>query len=306
MYDPLTTKLINIPNIKVLLFKAFFKKSNFHSQTNIDPMLPNNKFYYDNVIFNEDICERYHQVVDWEPTSEFMHPCYLHSLAFPLHIKLLLLPEFVFPLMGLVHVKNRINQARPIKKHEVLRVISSFGQLELHPKGWLFSIKVEFFSGNEVVWQSKSTNLFRTEHGRDIAIKDNALNDDFIDPINTTWKLDSDLGRLYANVSGDFNPIHLSKWLAKMFGFKRHILHGMCTKSYCISALHKKSPFFFEKAFEINTTFKQPLYLPSQVIMAAQNSKPDNTNNKQQFLVRGVGTNIEHQALYLIGSICTN
>ena len=305
LYDKCTTKLINVPNIKVLLFRAFLKKSNFHSEKYIDPTLPTNKFYYDNAIFDENICGRYHQVVDWDPTSKFIHPCYLHSLAFPLHMKLLLLPEFVFPLMGLVHVKNQINQARPIKKHEVLSVISSFGQLELHSKGWLFSIIVKFFSGNEIVWQSKSTHLFRTEHGRDIAIKDKALIDAFIDPVNTSWKFDSDLGSLYANVSGDFNPIHLSKWLAKMFGFKQHIIHGMFTKSYCISALHKKNPILFEKAFEINTTFKQPLYLPSQVIMAAQRLRPDDTNNEQRFMVRGVGTNDEKQPLYLIGSIRT-
>ncbi|AGH45935.1 MaoC/PaaZ C-terminal domain-containing protein [Paraglaciecola psychrophila] len=66
-------------------------------------------------------------------------------------------------------------------------------------------------------------------------------------PLNTTWDLSSTLGRQYAKVSGDFNPIHLNKWLAKLFGFQQHIIHGMLTKSYCISALQKVTPLSISK-----------------------------------------------------------
>lgn len=67
-------------------------------------------------------------------------------------------------LLGLVHVSNQMKQLRPIKKTERLIVSTCFRELEVHPKVWLFSIKVEFHSGFELVWQSTSTNLFRAEH----------------------------------------------------------------------------------------------------------------------------------------------
>lgn len=41
------------------------------------------------------------------------------------------------------------------------------------------------------------------------------------------WSLASDLGRRYARVSGDINPIHLHALSARAFGFRRAIAHGM-------------------------------------------------------------------------------
>ena len=39
--------------------------------------------------------------------------------------------------------------------------------------------------------------------------------------------LQSDIGRRYARLSGDLNPIHLWPWSAKFLGFKQPIAHGM-------------------------------------------------------------------------------
>ena len=293
------TKLSSIPNIKMLLLKAALKRSSYDLEKPSEASLPSHRFYFDGFELHEPTYRTYHQVVGWGLESDIVHPCYLHSLAFPLHIKLLLLSEFPFPLMGLVHVSNQINQVRPINKGETLAATCCFGSLELHPKGWLFSIKVEFYCGSELVWQSISTNLFRTKHGYDVGSTTKSSMVTFTEPINKTWQLRANLGRRYAKVSGDFNPIHLTKWTAKLFGFKQHIIHGMWTKSYCVSALQKINPKLFSQAFEFNTTFKQPLYLPSQVNMAVQPSADD----EQHFQVLGIGKNNEQSPLHLIGNI---
>jgi acyl dehydratase len=297
------TKLSSMPNLKTLLFKAAFKKSRYNTNTPTEVSLPNYHFYFDGVELEESAYNAFHQVVGWGRESETIHPCYLHSLAFALHIKLLLLPEFPFPLLGLVHVSNQIKQIRPLRKDEKLTVSSCFGQLELHPKGWLFSVEIEFHSGSELVWKSISTNLFRTKHGQIVKYTDKDPLDTFTSPINGNWKLSSNLGRRYAKVSGDFNPIHLTKWSAKLFGFKQHIIHGMCTKAFCISALHKENPILLSQAFEVNTAFKQPLYLPNQVNMVVQPIKSEITNNSLQFKVESVGANNEQQLLHLIGNV---
>jgi acyl dehydratase len=300
-----TTKLSRIPNIKYLLLKAALKQSSYDPQRSPHVYLPNNKFCFEGLVLNERNVRLFHQVVGWDLASDSIHCCYLHSLAFPMHIMLFLLPEFPFPLLGLVHVNNQISQRRPIKKGEKLSVSSCFEQLELHPKGWLFSIKVEFYSASKLVWQSISTNLFRTEHGHVVDPKAKYSTDTFTDTnaINTNWQLSASLGRRYAKVSGDFNPIHLSKWSAKLFGFKQHIIHGMWTKSNCISSLQKITPSVFLQAFEINTTFKQPLYLPCQVKMAVKPFELGSVNNEQHFKVVGIGVNDEPQSLHLIGNI---
>jgi hypothetical protein len=51
-------------------------------------LLLKNRFYHDNVKFDEDICERYRQVLGWDPRPKFLHSFYLHSLVFPPHIKM--------------------------------------------------------------------------------------------------------------------------------------------------------------------------------------------------------------------------
>ena len=51
------------------------------------------------------------------------------------------------------------------------------------------------------------------------------------------WRLASDLGRRYAAVSGDTNPIHLSPLTSWLGGFRRPIVHGMWTHARALAAL---------------------------------------------------------------------
>ncbi|WP_299075556.1 MaoC/PaaZ C-terminal domain-containing protein [uncultured Paraglaciecola sp.] len=300
-----TTKLASIPNIKGLLIKAAFKQFSKTPHISSEVILPNTRFDVEDIKLETSRCQGFHQVVGWGGESNIVHPCYLHSLVFPLHLKLLLSKNFPFPLLGLVHISNQIRQLRPIKKDETLSVSSCVGELELHSKGWLFSIEVAFYSGSELVWQSVSTNLFRTKHGQEVKSRNKSLADEFVDPTIVNWDLKSNLGRRYAKVSGDYNLIHLNKWLAKLFGFKQHIIHGMCTKSYCISALQQLNPILFSQAFEINTNFRQPVYLPNQVSFAVQTAQVEQTDNRVAFKVLNVPVMNKQPILHLEGYVQT-
>ncbi|NEA19599.1 MaoC/PaaZ C-terminal domain-containing protein, partial [Streptomyces halstedii] len=54
-------------------------------------------------------------------------------------------------------------------------------------------------------------------------------------PAVAEWRLPGDLGRRYGAVSGDRNPIHLHPLTARLFGFPRHIAHGMWTVARCLA-----------------------------------------------------------------------
>ena len=56
------------------------------------------------------------------------------------------------------------------------------------------------------------------------------------------WRLPGDLGRRYAAVSGDRNPIHLYPLTAKALGFPRQIAHGMWSLARCVAALENRLP----------------------------------------------------------------
>ena len=57
--------------------------------------------------------------------------------------------------------------------------------------------------------------------------------------------LGGDLGRRYAAVSGDRNPIHMHSLSAKALGFPGAIAHGMWTKARCLAALESRLPDAF-------------------------------------------------------------
>jgi acyl dehydratase len=75
---------------------------------------------------------------------------------------------------------------------------------------------------------------------------------------NAIWRIPRDIGRRYAEVSGDRNPIHLSSLTARMFGFPSAIAHGMWTKARCLAMFEGKIP----ERLTIDARFTAPVLLP--------------------------------------------
>lgn len=78
----------------------------------------------------------------------------------------------------------------------------------------------------------------------------------------STFAAIGSIGRDYARVSGDYNPIHLSALTARPFGFKRAIAHGMWTLARVAAELEPAWP---KGASRMAIEFKQPVLLPAQV-----------------------------------------
>jgi acyl dehydratase len=84
-------------------------------------------------------------------------------------------------------------------------------------------------------------------------------------PASAAWKLGGDLGRRYAAVSGDRNPIHMHSLTAKPLGFPGAITHGMWTKARCLAALDGRLP----DSFAVDVRFRKPILLPGRVEFAS-------------------------------------
>jgi acyl dehydratase len=199
---------------------------------------------------------------------ETLPPTYPHMLAFPLHMALMTDPGFPFAAVGLVHIANRITQHRPIGAGETLAISVRATKLEPHPKGRQFSLLTEVRAGGELVWESVSTNL-RRGRGEESVGEGGAGPFEGIDfetlPAAAEWKLGGDLGRRYAGVSGDRNPIHMYGLTAKPLGFSSQIAHGMWTKARCLAALEGELP----GALTADVRFKRPILLPATVAFAS-------------------------------------
>ncbi|TIC83933.1 hypothetical protein E8D34_15055 [Nocardioides sp. GY 10113] len=210
------------------------------------------------VTVERDHVDRYAAVCGF-PVKDTAPLPYLHLLAFPLHMELMTDPSFPFPAIGTVHLENVITQHRPVGIGETVEVSVGARDLRASTKGRAFDIVASAKAGGETVWESTSTYLRLgggdKEHG------DPGTTFAPVEPTAPEWRLPADLGRRYAAVSGDRNPIHLYPLTAKAFGFPRHIAHGMWSLARCVAALENRLP----DAVRVEVGFKKPLFLPGRV-----------------------------------------
>ena len=176
---------------------------------------------------------------------------YPHVLAFPLAMDLLTGP-FPFSPLGLVHVANRIELLRPIDAGEPLDLRVWAADLRDHDRGRQFDVLAEASVGGDLVWRDTSTYLHRESKG--------SSGRDPSEPpaASAVWRVPGDIGRRYASVSGDGNPIHTHNLTAKALGQPGAIAHGMWTKARCLAALEGSLP----PAFTVDVRFKLPLRIP--------------------------------------------
>jgi acyl dehydratase len=194
------------------------------------------------------------------PVKDTVPLTYLHVLAFPLHLAILTDPSFPFPAVGAVHLSNSITGHRPVQVGETVTVTTRADEVRPHPKGRTVDVVTSVDAGGQVVWESTSTYLRRGVSSTDEpAAGDGDPRE--IPPGRVTWRLGGDLGRRYASVSGDHNPIHLYPWTAKALGFKRQIAHGMWSLARCVAAVENRLP----EAVTVDVVFKKPIFLPGSV-----------------------------------------
>ncbi|MCL2542036.1 MAG: hypothetical protein FWE71_06175 [Nocardioidaceae bacterium] len=225
--------------------------------------LPDVTLRRDDVAVERTQVERYAAVCGF-PNKDVAPVPYLHMLAFPLHMELMTDARFPFPAIGSVHLENTIVEHRPVAIGESVSLALQATNLRASTKGRAWDMNVTGTVGDEVVWESTSTYL-RVGKG-DKENGDPGMSLDAVDVKGPVWSLPDNLGRRYAAVSGDRNPIHLYPLTAKALGFPRHIAHGMWSKAACIAALENRLP----DAVKVEVAFKKPIFLPGKARFGAE------------------------------------
>jgi acyl dehydratase len=205
----------------------------------------------------------YAEVCGFEP-RQVLPLTYPHLLAFGLHLRIMTDPSFPYPAIGTVHVRNAIHQHRPIGFGERLDVSATATNLRPHPKGKAFDLATTVRSGEDVVWESTSTYL--RVGRRDESATPDAEPLEVVPGNGVVWRLPANLGRRYAAVSGDHNPIHLYPVTAKAFGFPRQIAHGMWSKARCVAAIESRLP----DDVTVEAEFRKPILLPGKVAFGSR------------------------------------
>ncbi len=213
---------------------------------------------------------RAYRALTQDPTVGVLPICYPHILASPLHAAILATSAFPYKILGLIHVENTITEHRPIVEGEILRLTCCVEGAAEASKGVTFDFHTEVWVGTERVWESASRILRLTSGAGSKTGKKRAPHVPGDLPgadRSVIWRLPPNLGRRYAKISGDYNPIHLTPLTAKLFGFKRPIIHGMWSLARCVAELGSNRP---PGSRTLSARFKRPVFLPGRVLMTAR------------------------------------
>ena len=229
-------------------------------------VLPTESHEVRGVAVNVEILTAYQHLIG-ETASDVLPAGFIHAIAFPLAMSVMNRDDFPLPLLGMIHLRNSVEQRSPLVFTDVLDMTAKVENLRGHRAGTQVDVVAEVRPAGsaEVHWRGVSTYLakgvFLPGIDKPTAVPARA---DFTAPDPTAlWHLGVDAGRAYASVSGDFNPIHLSVLSAKALGMRRSIAHGMYLAS---RALADVGPARGD-SFTWDVEFEAPVFLPSRVAL---------------------------------------
>ena len=223
-----------------------------------------------------------------EPATDVLPAGFVHVLAFPVAIALIVRPDFPMPPLGIVHLANRVEQRSPLRVGEALDVRAWAQDLQPHRKGAQVELVAEVRRAGAPAdappaWRGVSTYLapgvrvpgpapdeppawrgVSTYLAPGVRVPgpepEDGARPEFVAPVPTgRWAFDAAAGRRYAAVSGDANPIHLHPLTARALGFPRAIAHGMLTAARALADVGARRG----EAYAWDVEFASPVLLPS-------------------------------------------
>ncbi len=212
-----------------------------------------------------------------ESASDVLPAGFIHALAFPLAMSVMNRDDFPLPLLGMIHLSNKVVQSAPVLFTQALDIRARVENLRGHRAGTQLDVLVEVRTTgqdadgpdvggqSEVRWRGVSTYLSKGVFLPGIDKPSVPVTPPpFSVPDPTAlWQLGVDTGRAYAAVSGDFNPIHLSVLTAKALGMRRSLAHGMYLASRALADVGAVRG----DSFRWDVAFEAPVFLPARVAL---------------------------------------
>ena len=187
-----------------------------------------------------------------------------HILAAPLHLAMLNHPRCRHPAAGIIPARNLLRQFRPLAAGQSLEITVRLSGHRDVRNGYEADVLTEAGWNGETLWESVTTVFVRRKspQSREESPAKPPASPSPEPAVRQSLDLSlpPDQGRRYAAVSGDYNPIHLYPWSARLLGFPRPIIHGMWSLARCVAAMPKPP---LPQALEVE--FRRPILLPGKV-----------------------------------------
>jgi len=224
--------------------------------------LPEISAVWKNIEIEKSLLKRYLEACEL-PDDGYVPVLYPHVLASPVYMKMLTHKKFPIPLIGSLHLRNHIIEHRKIGTDEKIDMNLKIYGKRIVKQGLEFDFTIVITSGGEKVWESITTWLKQGKFGDNF---ESSPNSDIIKPVENTERfadlyIPGNIGKKFASITGDYNPIHVSKVLAPLFGLKRDVAHAMWA---CANSLAKLPGLPDDKPKRIDFAFKGPLFLDNR------------------------------------------
>lgn len=214
---------------------------------------------------DRDLVERYAQVCGFDnKTEECLPISYLQTPFIGILGKFITSCHFPFNPLGLVQIYQSFEMKRPVGFNEPLTLSCTLDKVQQTPKGYETDFVLQATVSQQIVWQGVSRYLSRIaakkEHRRKHTNEEAPLKK------RETILIPAGTGRKYARVSGDYNPHHMYPVLARMFGFKTAIAHGMFSLARVLASLEKEVSI--GSGTRVEARFKLPVLMPASTALA--------------------------------------
>ncbi len=224
---------------------------------------------------NVDSLKKYETVLGLA-SSPVLPVLYPHVLSGGMHMHMLTHPDFPIRLLGSVHLKNSIKQYQGIDIQSEMDIHSAIGEYRLTAKGLEFDFSTQVKVEGKVVWEELSIYFKAGKFGgKEHPSEQSSFELDSLTQGDkmADWEVPKNRGKQYAKITGDYNPIHMSPTLAKLFGLKRDIAHGFGVLAQAIEQAGFNTT---HKPCQVDVVFKGPVFLQSQVNVQKNTSQNEN------------------------------
>lgn len=241
--------------------------------------LPDQAESLTSVRIDPGLLQRYRQVCEF-PDEGRLPVTFPSILGFAPGLRIMTSRRFPLRALGMIHLTDRISAKRAIEVDEVLAVRVHAENLRSHRLGVLVDFVTTVAgvddSPGTPAWREVSTYLSRgakdPSGGTDaeVATGSGAEHLDIPEPgpaaVGSELRLAGDLGRTFAAVSGDRNPIHMHPLLARAFGFRTAIIHGRWMMARSVAQVAES----LAPATTVTSVFRKPLFIPGKARMTSE------------------------------------
>ena len=181
------------------------------------------------------------------------------------HMATMLSDDFPYRLAGMVHVENELVAHAVARRDAPIVLTTRIDILPPTASGAVYCALATEGSANGVrLFTCTSKYLAvrgrRSGKGRPATPPQPQPQGSVID----SWTLTPSSGRAYARVSGDWNPIHLARWSARLMGLPAPIIHGMHSVARTCAALETAAG---RQVNAISVRFTAPVTLGSTAVL---------------------------------------